>query len=202
MNHDSNDSSSLFVVPVQPRTKTSDVLVSLMALSQGRTVTLRALTERLGDRTFGMVLVLIAIFNVIPFISFVAGLLICVLGLQMAFGRPNAWLPAFILDRPLPGERVKATLQTFEPRVRAIERFLKPRLAFSEAPIVDRINGVIIAILGLISALPIPLVNFIPAFVVLVMGLGLLERDGLVQICAATLGATAIVGFGWMFLIG
>ena len=149
----------------------------------------------MGDRTFGLLLILIAIFNIIPFVSLVAGLLIVCLGIQMSLGRTQAWLPSFILDRQLNASNVTIALQTFEPKIRTIERYLRPRFQFTEAYIVDRINGLIIAVLGAIIMLPIPFTNFAPALIVIVMGLGLLERDGLVQVTAALLGICMIVGF-------
>ncbi len=175
----------LFEIPSEPRTRTSDVLLALAERSKESEITLRILSERFGDRTFGMLLVLFSIFNVIPFVSLFAGLFVVSLGLQMAAGMSRAWLPAAILDRRLPAERVRAALLAFEPKVRAIERYVRPRWRFSEAPIFDRINGLIIAFLGIIIMIPLPLTNLGPAFLVVFMGLGLLERDGLLQIIAA-----------------
>ena len=196
MQKKSHTDRSLFTVPEHPRSKTSSVLVSLIDKSkQSSHISLRALTDRMGDRTFGLLLILIAIFNIIPFVSLVAGLLIVCLGIQMSLGRTQAWLPSFILDRQLNASNVTIALQTFEPKIRTIERYLRPRFQFTEAYIVDRINGLIIAVLGAIIMLPIPFTNFAPALIVIVMGLGLLERDGLVQVTAALLGICMIVGF-------
>ena len=192
---------TIFTVPEAHRTRTSDVLLSLIERSRSAPVTLRILTDRMGDRTFGMLLILVSIFNVIPFVSSLAGLVIVCLGIQMSIGRTTVWLPSMILDRQLHNESVAIALEAFEPRVRAIERYLRPRLPFTEAYIVDRINGLLITILGAIITLPIPFTNLGPAVVVVVMGLGLLERDGLVQICAAALGILLIVGISY-FLYG
>lgn len=186
---------SLFTVPDAPRTKTSDVILSLIDRCQSPPITLRILTERMGDRTFGMLLILLSIFNIIPFVSLFAGLLIMLLGGQMIIGRTTVWLPRIILDRQLHTKSVIKALQIFEPRVRGIERYLRPRLQFTEASIVDRLNGLLIVFLGMIIALPIPLTNIAPAILLVVMGLGLLERDGLVQLCAAIIGTVLFIGF-------
>lgn len=190
---------ALFEVPSQPRTRTSDVLLALAERSsQSKGVTLRNLTERLGDRTFGMLLVLFSIFNIIPFVSLFAGLFVVSLGLQMAVGMSQAWLPAFILDRTLPADRVRTAILAFEPKVRAIERYVRPRWKFSEAPIFDRINGLIIALLGMIIMIPLPLTNLGPALVVVVMGLGVMERDGLLQVCASVIGLLLMIVIGFL----
>ena len=192
MTNISEGSPTLFTVPVEPRKRTSDVLLTLIESINPSSVTLRNLTERLGDRTFGMLLVLAAIFSAIPFVSLIGGLLIAILGLQMTIGLTNTWLPKSILDWQLPPDKVRKALSTFEPKVRSIERYVRPRWQFTEAPIVDRINGVIIAVLGMIITLPIPLTNLAPAFVVVFLGLGLMERDGLVQLSAAFMGLAAL----------
>lgn len=192
MSNISEGSPTLFTVPVEPRKRTSDVLLTLIESINPSSVTLRNLTERLGDRTFGMLLVLAAIFSAIPFVSLIGGLLIAILGLQMTIGLTNTWLPKSILDWQLPPDKVRKALSTFEPKVRSIERYVRPRWQFTEAPIVDRINGVIIAVLGMIITLPIPLTNLAPAFVVVFLGLGLMERDGLVQLSAAFMGLAAL----------
>ncbi len=183
---------ALFTVPEVKRSRTSDVLLELAEQTQQASLTLRGMTERLGDRTFGMLLVLLSVFNIVPLVSLLAGLLICILGLQMAVGLRRVWLPKAILDRELPKESVRKALLAFEPKVRKIERFVRPRWQFTEAPIVDRINGLVIALLGAIITLPLPLTNLGPALVVVLMGLGLLERDGVVQVGAALLGLVAM----------
>lgn len=163
-------------------------------------LSLRTLTERLGDRTFGMQLVLVAVISTLPFISVIAGALVLVLGLQMTAGMTRAWLPKIILDRQLPGETVRAALIAFEPRVRAAEKYVRPRWQFTEAPIVDRLNGLVITLLGVIIALPIPFANLGPAFIVIFMGIGLMERDGLVQLSSVVL-AIAAMGAVYHFVL-
>lgn len=186
---------TLFTVPEEVRTRTSDVMLSLIDRAQQGDVTLRNLTERLGDRTFGMLLVLMAVFNLIPFVSMVAGIFVSLLGMQMAIGLKGAGLPKAILDRQLSPVHVIMALEKFEPKVRAIEKYIRPRWHFTEAPIIDRINGLVIMILGMIITLPIPFTNLFPALVVVLMGVGLLERDGLVQFFAASIGLLFLVFF-------
>lgn len=163
-------------------------------------MTLRKLTERLGDRTFGMLLVLMAVFNLIPLVSVLAGFLVSLLGVQMLFGMKRARLPKVILDRQLSPEQVRKALQKIEPKLRHIEKYIRPRWLFSEAPIIDCINGLVITILGAIITLPIPFTNMVPALLVILMGVGLLERDGLVQIAAASLGLLFIGIFTFLIL--
>ncbi|WP_046030861.1 exopolysaccharide biosynthesis protein [Vibrio vulnificus] len=196
-----DDNKALFAVPENQRSRTSDVIVELIKQAQSPGITLRNLTDRLGDRTFGMLLMLIALFNVLPLVSIIGGILIATLGLQMIWGRRKAWLPSVILDRELPNDKVQAILRTFEPKVRKLEQYIYPRIQYMEAPVVDQVNGCIILLLGLLISLPFPFTNIAPAFVVMIMGLGLMERDGLLQIGSFLLGMLSIGGIGYFLIL-
>ncbi|EIO3982084.1 exopolysaccharide biosynthesis protein [Vibrio vulnificus] len=196
-----DDNKALFSVPENQRSRTSDVIVELIKQAQSPGITLRNLTDRLGDRTFGMLLMLIALFNVLPLVSIIGGILIATLGLQMILGRRKAWLPSVILDRELPNDKVQAILRTFEPKVRKLEQYIYPRIQYMEAPVVDQVNGCIILLLGLLISLPFPFTNIAPAFVVMIMGLGLMERDGLLQIGSFLLGMLSIGGIGYFLIL-
>lgn len=189
----------IFSVPSAARTRTSDVILSLVERLNDEHITLNVLTERMGDRTFGMLLIIVAIFSAVPLISSIAGLLVFIIGIQMCFGRTHAWLPKQLLNRKLESKNVKLALTLFEPKVRYIERYLRPRLKFTEAYIFDRMNGLIVAVLGIVIMIPIPFTNILPALVVIIMGLGLIERDGLVQLCAALLGISLLI-LGFSFI--
>lgn len=104
----------------------------------------------------------------------------------------QAWLPKMIFNWPLPVNYVRSALLIFEPKNRLIESYIRSRWHFTEAPVVDPINGLVITIVCIIVAFPTPFANLGPALVIIIMGLGLLERDGLVQFVAITLGFIAM----------
>src|SRR4029077_17854589 len=65
---------------------------------------------------------------------------------------------------------------------RQLEKFVRPRLAFLHAgPGMLRLIGlgIVIAGLGLMLPLPIPFSNSIPALAVVLLAIGMLEKDGL-----------------------
>ncbi|WP_426416180.1 exopolysaccharide biosynthesis protein [Aestuariirhabdus sp. LZHN29] len=178
----------IFIAPEERRRRTSDVLVDLANRCSGKTITLRELMNGLGDRTYGVALIILAAFNIIPFVSTFSGLIVALIGTQLLFGFSRLYLPDRMLDHQLPAERVRSSLTVFSRKVITLEKFIRPRWHFTEAPIVDRFNGMMIMMLGVVIALPIPFANFGPAFVLIIMALGLLERDGVVQVLAAAFG--------------
>ena len=81
---------------------------------------------------------------------------------------------------------------------RQLEKFVRPRLAFLYAgPGMLRLIGlgIVIAGLGLMLPLPIPFSNNIPAWAVVLLAIGMMEKDGL---CVLLGHLTAI--FSWVFI--
>ena len=166
-----------------------------------RQLSFALLVERLGDRTYGLLLIVLAALNVIPMVSLLAGPVIATLGLQMALGIRRPWLPQRLLALELPAARTKQALIGIVPMIRRLERYLRPRWHFTEAPIVDRSLGVVTLLLGLIVTIPAPFTNIPPSLIIMLLGLGLVERDGLVQIIGLGL-ATASLALLWSLLRG
>jgi hypothetical protein len=60
-------------------------------------------------------------------------------------------------------------------------------------------------LVGLALFAPIPFSGYMPALAIALAGIGLIERDGIVALAGATLGAVAIgvtAGLGAMFFLG
>ena len=74
------------------RPPTSAVLDGLLGPEAPERVTLGWLMDRLGDRSFGVVLLLLALLGLLPGVSAVAGVLLTVPAVQMIMARPRCRL--------------------------------------------------------------------------------------------------------------
>jgi hypothetical protein len=88
-----------------------------------------------------------------------------------------------------------------------LESFVRPRFGFLHAgPIMPRVTGlgIVIASLGLMLPLPIPFSNSIPAWAVVLLAIGTMEKDGLcVLLGYLTVVATWVfIGLTSMFAVG
>ena len=193
--------TDLFDTPAAPRSRTSAVLDELAEHAGRGPLAFGALAERLGDRTYGLLLIVLAALNVVPFISLLTGPAIAALGVQMVLGIRRPWLPRRLLALELPAEPTARALAATAPNIRRLERYLQPRWHFSEAPIVDRCLGLLILLLGMIVTIPAPFTNLPPSFVIILIGLGLTERDGLVQVLGLVLGTVTLL-LVWGLLAG
>lgn len=186
--------------------KTSDILEDF-ARTAGNRVALGDLVNRLGDRAFGLLMLIFALPNAvglgtIPGLSTVFGVPQIFFAIQMIIGRERPWLPGWLLDKSLSAEDFRSIVTKSHPHLVRIESMLRPRLAALAAPLVERLLGLVFLVLAVIVALPIPLGNWPPAIAMTVIALGLVERDG-VFVLAGVFGAViaiaialAVVGAG------
>ena len=132
---------------------------------------------------------LLALFLVLPFLQPVplvglstpVGVAITLLGIFMVLGKPP-WLPKRWLDKELPQNVVLRTVEVGRRLLHRAERFIRPRGRWLHAhPWANGIAGAMIAVSGFELALPLPIIftNTMPALVIAVLAVGLLEQDGL-----------------------
>ena len=176
--------------------------ILLNELTEDETITLGELRDRLARRGFGLLMILLALPTLIPVLppgsaAFI-GFLYILLSLQMLFGKDEPWLPKR-LNRYRLSARVIAALRTRGiPFLRRVERFSRPRPLLLDERIVSRGVAFVVLVLGIVLLSPLPFLNTLPALAVLLMGIGLLNRDG-VFIAAGLLLTTVVllvIGFG------
>lgn len=116
----------------------------------------------------------------IPGLSTPFGLAIAFIGLKMAFGK-YAWLPKGILAKSITPHTLQKITEKILWLLKKIKSWIYPRLAWlCYNPSVHIINGLLISILGILLALPLPtpFSNLMAAWSILFIGLGLLKDDG------------------------
>lgn len=152
---------------------------------EGETVTLRALMVAIGEQGL---LVLCAIATLpflipvsIPGVSTVFGAAIVLLGIAITVNR-LPWLPQRILDRPLETARLLPALRKGVSIVSRLDAWVLPRaLALTSGPMA-RLNGMVLVFAGLLLMAPfglVPFSNTAPAVAILLLTMGMLQRDGL-----------------------
>jgi hypothetical protein len=118
----------------------------------------------------------------LPGFSTIFGSGIILLGLQMACGYSQPYLPPRLARMELSPTVSKILLDNLQKIVLPIERLSRNRLSgISRHPLWQRFAGLCIAWDAALMALPlpIPLTNLLPAYSILVLAIGILELDGL-----------------------
>lgn len=163
----------------------------------------------LQDRAFAVLVVLLGIPNCLPMpppIPLVCGLLLALVAVQIIFGRPTPWLPRQLLDRSLARADVERAVGRAMPAFRRLERISRPRMTFLDHPLSFRVMGAVILVMSFGLLLAPPFVGQIPmGLAVCLVGLGLVERDGLVVVGGLVIGSVGLtlsLGFVYAILSG
>jgi len=171
-------------------------------------ITLGEIMQAFGRRSFGAMLFVFSIPNLLPLppgSTTVLGAPIAVLAPQVAIGRRTPWLPKALNNRPIKASDLERLLGRMLPTLERIEKLSKPRLLFLFGPVGDRLIGLICTLLALVLILPIPLGNLLPAATIGVLSLALFQRDGLIAIVgyvmAAISGGLLFIGAQVMVLL-
>lgn len=185
--------------PRQPVEKLSDVLADLAA-ADGGSVTLADLITAAGERSFGALLVLCGIPNMIagmiPGFSILLGLPLILLSVQLLVAANKPWLPARLARIEIRRSDLRRIVERASPNLQRLERALKPRMLLLTVPSAQRVIGAASLVLSIMVFLPIPFANLMPALGVTLFGFAILERDGLVALAAMAVTVISLALFG------
>lgn len=185
----------------------SDILNELQDRSKSDDeLSVQDVLDAFEDRTFGpfiLSLGLIAItpIGMIPLVpTTIALLLLGVVG-QALLGRRHPWIPRRIRKQAISQQKLAKGIKKARPWARRIDKIIKPRLTFlTEGPL-----RYFLAVLALPLALTmpplelVPFAVFIPATGIVLLGLSVTAKDGVLALAAA-LFALAAPGFTvWWF---
>lgn len=184
---------------------TSVVLQRLRDEAPADHFTLDWLVARLRKRSYGMLMLVLALFAIVPGVSFVAGLLLMIPAFQMIAGRSAPVFPRRIAARPLSTRHLAAVVRRAVPVLKYIEKMVHPRW-HTPLEATKRLVGIVVLILGVpLVAAPIPLGNVVPAVVIALISLAYLEEDGLllsVALVAAVIVLTVMLVAVWEVVLG
>jgi len=160
-------------------------------------LTLEEIRDRLDERAYGLLILLLSIPCLVPGlygVPQVVGVAVILLAGQMLVGREEPWLPRWLLNLRARGSWLKAMADFAESKLGWIDRFSRPRLRrFADGP-GEKLAAVFMILATLTIVLP--MTNTIPSVALALLSVGLIQRDGLFVI------AGAAVTTAWLTLLG
>jgi hypothetical protein len=181
--------------PKSPRTST--LLREFIATQTEPRVTMGALRDALDDRGFGVLILIFALPNLvpvnIPLLSAVLGVPLVLLAAQLAYGRHKPWLPDWLARQSFPRLGFAAVVMHASPYLERAERLLRPRLPSLLSWTGERLIGVALFILAVVLTAPIPFGNWLPAFAIAIIGLALVEKDGVAVLIGLAVGVAGLI---------
>jgi hypothetical protein len=192
----------------QTNKRASSVLSEIACSLPSEGLTLRELLERLGERgllIFSMILTIPFLLPVsIPGSSVPFGLIIALNAVGIVTHRAP-WLPKCLMNRRLTTEQLRRVLERGLRLFTRVEKLVHPRLlVLTHGATTARLNGMLLGFSGLLlmSPLPLPLSNTLPAYGVLFLALGSLERDGYLILAGYIMVFLTIIYLGLVGLLG
>ena len=188
----------------------SEALAATASAVRGHKVTLRELLAHVGEQgllVFSAILAMPFLIPVsLPFMSTALGLPMLLIGVAVILGQ-LPWLPARLLDHELPTATVRHVLGRAQGIAERFEHLVKPRLlALTSSALVNSLHGVtlVVVVLLLMAPLPfVPLANTLPGIAIILLCLGIAERDGLLLLLGYIVAALSAVYVGsllWLVL--
>ncbi|HEY5971650.1 MAG TPA: exopolysaccharide biosynthesis protein [Pseudoxanthomonas sp.] len=164
---------------------------------------------RLGDllsglrqTAFGMLLfvgVLPAFIPIPGLAGAISGPVVMLIGAQLLIGLRKPWLPQFMARRGPHRKAMGRFRDMMSPWLRWLERVVRPRMEIVlDHPVASAFTGLLLVLLGLLLALPIPFTNYAFGVLMLLFVFALLERDGALMLVAWLAGAISVVVFGFI----
>lgn len=179
------ENANALTVYVARKRKLSDEMEALKARSAEGELTLREAIVVLGVRAYTLLLVLLSLPFITPIplpgLSIPFGLTVSLISVRLMLGQ-KPWLPERLLNRPIPSGFFGKVFKFASWAIRFLEKFLRPRLTFlTDTVLLYRTHALLMMIAGvaLLLPLPIPFTNTFPAWTIILVSAGLLERDGL-----------------------
>ncbi|NGM47135.1 exopolysaccharide biosynthesis protein [Rhodobacter sp. SGA-6-6] len=164
-----------------PPPRLSEILAALAGDDSRDRISVHDMVETMRARAFGALLLIFAFPNILPTPPGTAGILglpLIFLSAQMMLGL-DPWLPGFIARRSMARSTFQALVARIEPWLLRAERLLRARMQVLAHPRAQRILGALCLIVSIALVLPVPFANMAPSIALCLIGLGVLERDGL-----------------------
>lgn len=189
-----------------PRQGFIGLVADLTASAGPDGLTLREILDRLDERAFGLMILILSIPCLVPAlygVPQIVGIPILLLAGQILVGRHEPWLPETVLKRSVSRAMLGRMADFAVRRMGWFERLSRPRLTLFAVGIAERATAAFMMLATVTIILP--LTNTVPSVALALMAVGLIQRDGVFVLAGAAIttawaGALATVGIG--FIVG
>lgn len=188
---------------------TSELLQLVVVQNTNEIITVDQIKLSLDERGFAILLAIATLPICLPIpappgFTTIFAIPIFILSIQMICGMKAPWIPQWLAKKSMRKTMLDKLINKITPWLRKIEKHMHPRLTYISTQAWERIIGLFSFIFSISIALPIPLINFLPGWGILIMSLGLLSKDGLTIFAGMIVGtigvgvALIVVALLWM----
>lgn len=182
--------------PDNPEIPLSDVIEAVLREAGAEPLRLGDLIDRTAERGFGLLMLMLGLPMLIPVLppgsSTIVGPIYAIFAVQMLRGARHPWVPARLRARTLSPKTVAALRARGLPMLRRAERFSRPRGLWLSERAALRLAGIVVFLMGVVLLSPLPFLNTLPAISVMLIGMGLLNRDAAFMLAGMAVGGVSL----------
>ena len=183
-----------------------NILLELKNSANTDSVRIGTLIQRLESKGFGVLLAILSLPSALPLpapgYSTPFGIAICLLALQMFFGRQAVWLPTTLTNFKIKSKTLIQMLTAATKLLIKIEVYIRPRWQLSQKQWFIRLVALNIGVLACLMIMPIPMTNTLPAMIIFLCAVAISENDGLICAVSIGLGMLAIAFYVSLIALG
>jgi hypothetical protein len=180
--------------------RTSDILRKLISDESQKALTVEQIVKALGPASFGTSLMVFSMPEVLPItppgMSAVMVIPTVIISSQLIRGKREIRLPKVLLKRSIPRKAFAAAVRAILPFLERVERGTRARWHWASNPVAKRFLGLFILMMAAVIALPAPFTATPPAISIIIISLGMVERDGVLISLGILLGLATIAMIG------
>ena len=174
-------------------------------LDGGASVDLKTVVEAFGNRSFGPIMILCGLcmmtpLGALPGIPPAFGVIVIVFALQLLFRRKTPWMPEILRKVKIPADKLLKVQKKVQPVLAKIDGVIRPRLKWAATGPMQVLISVFAIILSL-TFFPLGMLPFgvvAPATIILLFGLGITARDGVLTLLGLGLCLSLFIGVGFL----
>ncbi len=187
--------------------KLSQQLEEFITVANPEGLTFGELLDALRLRGFGLLFVVLSLPSALPIpapgYSTPFAVVIILLALQIIAGRSSPIIPQWVHSRKISAKTIARIEKRGIPLLRLVERFSKPRFEIlSRGRPFGLLLGIVILIVAIVMAIPIPFTNTVFAGAILLTGIGLANNDGLFILGGGLIGLMAVAAIIALLIVG
>jgi hypothetical protein len=191
-------------MPAEPNPSNLDTASSLIrrledVLPDDDAVTVGYFLQLLGVHGFAFFILVLGILNIaifmLPGLSILFGIPMVIMAVQMLLGHVAPVFPDAILSQHIKGDMLCKGLHVAARIVETIEIAVKPRLMILTHPMLLRGHFLAALIFAFMVAIPVPFINIPPTVGIILLTIGLMQRDGIFIIVSYVFGIWSL----WLY---
>jgi hypothetical protein len=132
------------------------------------------------------------------------GLAILLINIGIIFKR-HPLIPKSIMDYNISQNNMLKVLSGMSRVLSGLDKFTRPRLTvLADGPLMEYVNSSVIIVCSflLMLPLPVPLTDFLPAYSILFLALGSIERDGYLILAGYSVATVTVIYFLIIAILG